>query len=133
MEMELWYTEKQTPALGLSLKIKETLMCCRTQFQELAVLDTEQCGRMLVLDGMVQTTVADEFIYHEMITHVPLRTHPSPRTVLVIGGGDGGAVREICRYPQVEKIVLVEIDPRPLRGGSGGWPARGSRLSASRR
>ncbi len=110
MEMELWFTEKQTPALGLSLKVKETLLRRRTEFQEIAVLDTVQCGRMLVLDGMVQTTIADEYIYHEMIAHVPLRTHPDPRSVLVIGGGDGGVVREICRYPQVEKIKLVEID-----------------------
>jgi spermidine synthase len=110
METELWFTEKQTPALGLSLKVKETLLHCRTEFQEIAVLDTLQCGRMLVLDGMVQTTVADEYVYHEMIAHVPLRTHPAPRSVLVIGGGDGGVVREISSYPQVEKIVLVEID-----------------------
>ncbi|MEW5919495.1 MAG: polyamine aminopropyltransferase [Bacillota bacterium] len=108
--MELWYTEKQTPALGLSLKVKETLLHRRTAYQEIAVLDTLQCGRMLVLDGMVQTSVADEFFYHEMITHVPLRTHPAPCSVLVIGGGDGGVVREISRYPQVEKITLVEID-----------------------
>lgn len=110
METELWYTEKQTPALGLSLKVKETLLHRRTEYQEIMVLDTLQCGRMLVLDGMVQTTMADEFIYHEMIAHVPLRTHPAPRSVLVIGGGDGGVVREACRYPQVEKITLVEID-----------------------
>lgn len=110
METELWYTEKQTPALGLSLKIKETLLHRRTEYQEIMVLDTLQCGRMLVLDGMVQTTVADEFIYHEMIAHVPLRTHAAPRSVLVIGGGDGGVVREVSRYPQVEQIKLVEID-----------------------
>lgn len=110
MQTELWFTEKQTPALGLSLKVKETLLHCRTQFQEISVLDTLQCGRMLVLDGMVMTTVADEFVYHEMIAHVPLRTHPAPRSVLIIGGGDGGVVREVSRYPQVEKIVLVEID-----------------------
>ncbi len=110
MEMELWYTEKQTPALGLSLKVKETLYYKRSAFQEIAVLDTVQCGRMLVLDGMVQTTVNDEFFYHEMIAHVPMRTHAAPRSVLVIGGGDGGVVREISRYPGVEKITLVEID-----------------------
>lgn len=110
MEMELWFTEKQTTALGLSLKVKETLHYQRSEFQEIAVLDTLQCGRMLVLDGMVQTTVADEFFYHEMISHVPLRTHPAPRSILVIGGGDGGVVREISRYPGVEKITLVEID-----------------------
>lgn len=108
--MELWYTEKQTPNMGFSCKIKETLYRARTEYQEIAILDTFQFGRMLVLDGMVQTTVADEFVYHEMIVHIPLRTHPHPRAVLVIGGGDGGAVREISKYPQVEKITLAEID-----------------------
>lgn len=108
--MELWYTEKQTPALGFSCKIKETLYRAQSDYQEIAVLDTFQFGRMLVLDGMVQTTVADEYIYHEMIAHIPLRTHPQPRSVLVIGGGDGGVVREISKYPQVERITLAEID-----------------------
>lgn len=108
--MELWYTEKQTPNVGFSCKIKETLYRSKTQFQEIAVLDTLQFGRMLVLDGMVQTTLVDEFIYHEMITHVPMRTHPCPIHVLIIGGGDGGAVREIAKYPEVSKITLVEID-----------------------
>ena len=110
MQMELWYTEKQTPHLGLSCKIKETLYVTKTQYQELAVVDTLQFGRMLILDGMVQTTVADEFVYHEMIAHVPLATHPCPVDVLVIGGGDGGAVREIVKHPSVKKVILVEID-----------------------
>ena len=132
MVMELWYTEKQTPALGLSLEVKETLLRYRTEFQEIAVLDTVQCGRMLVLDGMVQTTVADEFIYHEMIAHVPLRTHPAPRSVLVIGGGDGGVVREICRYPQVEQIKLVEIDAGVVDASRRYLPEISSALDDSR-
>ncbi|MGI5876165.1 MAG: polyamine aminopropyltransferase [Dethiobacteria bacterium] len=112
--MELWYTEKQTPNIGFSCKVKETLYRIKTQFQELAVLDTLQFGRMLVLDGMVQTTLADEFIYHEMITHVPMRTHPNPAKVLIIGGGDGGAVREAAKYPDVSSITLVEIDEQVI-------------------
>ncbi len=110
MEMELWYTEKQTPHAGLTCTVKETLLRCRTEYQELAVLDTFQFGRMLVLDGMVQTTIADEYVYHEMIVHPPMFTHPRPENVVVIGGGDGGTVREICKYPSVRKVVLVEID-----------------------
>ncbi|HHU76829.1 MAG TPA: polyamine aminopropyltransferase [Firmicutes bacterium] len=108
--MELWYTEKQTPNAGLTCTVKKTLLRCQTKYQELAVVDTFQFGRMLVLDGMVQTTAMDEFVYHEMIVHVPMFTHPSPRNVVVIGGGDGGTVREICKYPSVERVVLVEID-----------------------
>jgi len=108
--MELWYTEKQTPNMGITCKIKRTLAVEKTDYQHLAVLDTEQFGTMLVLDGAVQTTVEDEFIYHEMITHIPLFTHNNPRKVLVIGGGDGGAIREILKHESVEKAYLVEID-----------------------
>jgi spermidine synthase len=108
--MELWYTEEQTPAIRFSCKVKETLHTAKTPFQELAVIETEPFGRMLVLDGMVQTCIGDEFVYHEMIAHVPLFTHSQPKHVLVIGGGDGGAIREILKHPQVEKAVLVEID-----------------------
>ncbi len=108
--MELWYTEVQTPSVRFSCKVKETLYQVRTPYQELAVIETEPFGRMLVLDGMVQTSIGDEFVYHEMIAHVPLFIHPQPKTVLVIGGGDGGAIREIVKHPEVEKAVLVEID-----------------------
>jgi len=108
--MELWYTENQTPQIRLSCKIKETLYTASTPFQHLAIIDTEAFGRMLVLDGMVQTCIADEFVYHEMISHVALFTHPQPKNVLVIGGGDGGAIREIVKHPEVERAVLVEID-----------------------
>ncbi|GAV23587.1 polyamine aminopropyltransferase [Carboxydothermus pertinax] len=112
--MELWYTEKQTPNVGITCKISRTLHTETTPFQELAVIDTLQFGRMLVLDGMVQTTVVDEFVYHEMITHVALNTHPNPEKVMVIGGGDGGAIREIVKNPRVKKAVLVEIDERVI-------------------
>lgn len=108
----IWFTELQTPAMALSLRLKETLHYEKTPYQELAVIDTEAYGRMLLLDNIIMTSVGDEFFYHEMITHVPLNTHPNPRTVLVIGGGDGGAIREIVKYPSVEKAVLVEIDAR---------------------
>ena len=130
--MELWYTEKQTPNLSLSCKVKETLYFARTDYQEMAVLDTIQFGRMLVLDGMVQTTVADEFVYHEMISHVPLATHPNPRNVLVIGGGDGGAVREVVKYPQVDKVTLVEIDSQVIEASKRFLPEISSGLNDAR-
>src|SRR5690625_3349175 len=110
--MELWFTEKQTPAVGLTCKIERTLVEERTPFQHLAILETEQFGRMLVLDGMVQTTELDEFVYHEMLAHVALSTHPRPERVAIIGGGDGGTVREVLRHPSVKEAVLVEIDGR---------------------
>lgn len=108
--MELWYTELQTPNLGLACRIKETLFTGRSHFQEVAVVDSLEFGRMLVLDGVFQTSVADEYVYHEMIAHVPLFSHPNPRNVLVIGGGDGGTVREVLRHPLVEMAEMVEID-----------------------
>lgn len=108
--MELWYTEDQTPSIRLSCRIKETLYAVQTPYQHLAILDTEPFGRMLVLDGMVMTCIADEYVYHEMISHIALFTHPEPKDVLVIGGGDGGAIREIVKHPEVRRAVLVEID-----------------------
>jgi spermidine synthase len=110
--MELWYTEKQTPNLGFSCKINRTLHTEQTQYQDLAVIDTIQWGKMLVLDGMVMTTEVDEFIYHEMISHVALNTHLRPERVLVVGGGDGGVIREILKHRTVEQAVLAEIDNR---------------------
>lgn len=76
------------------------------------MIHTEEFGNMLVLDGMVMTTEKDEFVYHEMIVHVPLFTHPNPKKVLVVGGGDGGTIREVLKHPSVEKVVQVEIDER---------------------
>ena len=76
--MELWFTELQTPAVGITCKTSRTLIEEHTGYQHLAIIETEQFGRMLVLDGMVQTTERDEFVYHEMLVHVALNTHPNP-------------------------------------------------------
>ncbi|MDU4696540.1 MAG: polyamine aminopropyltransferase [Paenibacillus sp.] len=112
--MELWFTEKQTPVFGITAKIRETLVTEQTEFQDLAMLDTEEFGRMLVLDGMVMTTIKDEFVYHEMVAHPALFTHPNPKRVLVVGGGDGGVIREVIKHPAVEQAVLVEIDGKVI-------------------
>ena len=108
--MELWCSEQQTQNLKLSARIRTTLFSGKSEFQEVMVLDSFEFGRMLVLDGVFQTSIFDEFIYHEMIAHVPLNIHPNPRKVLVIGGGDGGCVREVVRHPGVESVEMVEID-----------------------
>lgn len=112
--MELWFTEIHTPNFTLGLRVRETLHREKTPYQELAVLDTFEFGRMLVLDGIIQTTEKDEFVYHEMLVHIPLFTHPRPRRVMVVGGGDGGTVREVLRHPTVEEVELVEIDERVI-------------------
>jgi len=108
--MDMWLKEGQIKDAAMTYKIKETLVTKSSKYQELAILDTYAFGRMLVLDGIVQTTIADEFVYHEMITHIPLFTHKNPKKVLVVGGGDGGVIREILKHPSVEKAILCEID-----------------------
>ncbi|OEH85390.1 spermidine synthase [Desulfuribacillus stibiiarsenatis] len=111
---EFWYTEKQTPNIGITLKISDIIHSEESEFQKVDVIETNQFGTMLVLDGMVMTTDKDEFVYHEMISHVAMNTHPNPKKVLVVGGGDGGAIREIIKYPSVVKAVLAEIDGRVI-------------------
>ena len=113
-ETDLWFEEKlsKTTKSTLRIKIKNMLWSEKSDFQNIAVFETERLGRMLVLDGIIMLTEFDEFAYHEMIAHVPLLTHPDPKSVLVIGGGDGGTVREIVKHPGVEHVHLCEIDRR---------------------
>ena len=108
--MEMWLKEMQLKDVAMTYKVKETLVTRKTEFQDLAIVDTESLGRMLVLDGIVQTTIKDEFVYHEMISHIPLFTHLNPKKVLVVGGGDGGVIREVLKHNSVTKVVLCEID-----------------------
>jgi spermidine synthase len=114
LPMELWFTEKQTEHFGITARIKRTLHTEQTPFQKLDMVETEQFGNMLILDGMVMTTQKDEFVYHEMVAHVPLFTHPNPENVLVVGGGDGGVIREVLKHPSVKKATLVEIDGKVI-------------------
>ena len=108
--MDLWYTEKHTDAAGITLRIRKSLFSGESEFQKLDIVETDEYGRMMLLDGLVMVTERDEFVYHDMITHPALFTHPNPKKVLVIGGGDGGTIREIVRHPEVELAVLCEID-----------------------
>jgi spermidine synthase len=111
---ELWYTEKQTDNYGITMKVKRTLHTEQTEFQYLEMVETEEWGNMLFLDGMVMTSQRDEFVYHEMVAHVPLFTHPNPENVLVVGGGDGGVIREVLKHPSVKKATLAEIDGKVI-------------------
>ena len=108
--MDLWFSEKHTENVKLSIKVDKQLCSRRSDFQRIDVFDSPEFGRFLVLDGYMMLTEKDEFIYHEMITHVPMAVHPRVRDVLVIGGGDGGACRELIRYDDIERIDLVDID-----------------------
>ncbi|MDI6602313.1 MAG: polyamine aminopropyltransferase [Thermoanaerobacteraceae bacterium] len=113
--MNIWFTENQSDSLRLSLKVKNILYSSKTPYQNLMIVETEQYGKALILDNIIQTTEYDEFFYHEMITHVPLFTHPDPKKILIIGGGDGGAVREILKHDTVEKVTLVDIDEEVIK------------------
>ena len=107
---ELWYTEVDKNGFGKSFKVVQTLYKGQSEFQSIDILETSGFGRLLLLDGLVMTTEKDEFVYHEMISHIPLLAHPNPKQVLVIGGGDGGTIREVLKHPSVERAVLCEID-----------------------
>eukprot|EP00658_Telonema_sp_P-2_P030949 TRINITY_DN23274_c0_g2_i4.p1 TRINITY_DN23274_c0_g2~~TRINITY_DN23274_c0_g2_i4.p1 ORF type:complete len:279 (-),score=57.18 TRINITY_DN23274_c0_g2_i4:185-1021(-) len=98
------------PGQALSLEVDEVLHEERTEFQDLLVFRSKAYGNVLVLDGAIQATERDEFAYQEMIAHLPLCAHPCPEKVLVIGGGDGGVLREIAKHPCVQEIVICELD-----------------------
>jgi spermidine synthase len=108
--MELWYTEHHTDFVKFSLKVKEQLVSRQSDFQHIAILETTEFGRILTLDGCLMVTEKDEFIYHDMIVHVPMATNQNIKKVLVIGAGDGGTIRELTRYQNIELIDMVEID-----------------------
>jgi spermidine synthase len=108
--MNLWYTENHSPNVRFSLEVEEHLYTGKSDFQQIDILQTAEFGRVLTLDGLVMCTEKDEFIYHEMITHVALATNPAIKKVLVIGAGDGGTIRELTAYPTIEQIDMVEID-----------------------
>lgn len=105
----IWFTEYWTDNVGITFRVKDVKKF-KSKFQEIALLDTLEFGKMLVLDGLVQTTEKDEFIYHEMISHPAMFLHPNPEKVLVIGGGDGGTVREVLKHKSVKEVHLCEID-----------------------
>jgi spermidine synthase len=109
---ELWFEERFQGMVRIGFRVKQELHQEKSPFQHLAVYDTYKHGRLLANDGVVMLSEIDEFIYHEMIVHVPMQTLPSAKNAVVIGGGDGGTVRELVKYPELEKITLVEIDER---------------------
>lgn len=104
------YQETLYEGYGQRFSIDKMLHEVRTEHQHLVIFENARMGRVMALDGVIQTTEADEFIYHEMLTHVPILAHGLARRVLIIGGGDGGMLREVCKHRSVEHITMVEID-----------------------
>ncbi len=109
--MDLWFSEHHTPNVKLSIRVDRQLYAGQSEFQRIDVFESPEFGRFLTLDGYMMLTEKDEFIYHEMIVHVPMAVHPNIKKVLVIGAGDGGVIRELTRYNHVDHIDMVEIDP----------------------
>lgn len=109
---DLWYSEYHTPDVRFSIKVNNQLHGEQSDYQKIAVYDSPEFGHFLTLDGVMMLTERDEFIYHEMITHVPMAVNPDIKTVLVIGAGDGGVARELSKYNTIENIDIVEIDER---------------------
>ncbi len=126
--MELWYKEYHTPGVAFCLKVKETLFSGRSSYQDIQVIDTWEFGRILLLDGLVMISQRDEFIYHEMMAHPAMCLHPTANRCLVIGGGDGGTVREITRHDRLSSVTLCEIDSQVIEISKRFFPEVASAL-----
>ncbi|ASC05907.1 spermidine synthase [Acetobacter pasteurianus] len=107
---ETWIEETLYDNWGQRFRVVKELARTRSPFQDIVVFESDSHGRVLMLDGVVQITEKDEFVYQEMLTHVPLFTHANPKNVLIIGAGDGGVLRRVLEHPGIEKAVMVEID-----------------------
>lgn len=108
--MEMWFSEKHTNNVQLSIRIEKQLYSEMSEFQRIDVFQSPQFGKFITLDGDIIFSEADEFIYNEMVTHVPMSVHPNVKKILIIGGGDGGVAREFSYYPEIEEIDVVEQD-----------------------
>ncbi|MBW2059318.1 MAG: polyamine aminopropyltransferase [Deltaproteobacteria bacterium] len=113
MKEEEWFQEKVRDQVGQMVRVRRRILSEETPFQRIEVFDTDQFGRVMALDGAINLAEKDEFIYHEMLAHVPMCVHPRVESLLVVGGGDGGVVREVLKHP-VGRVDLVEIDQRVI-------------------
>lgn len=130
--MDKWFTEQHSDTIRFSIQVSKTLYTTQTKFQKLEVFENPELGRFFTLDDYVMITEKDEFIYHDMIVHVPMAVHPAVKKVLVIGAGDGGTVRELCRYPSIKHIDMVEIDEEVVTVCKEYFPKSTSGLSDPR-
>ena len=130
--MEMWYTEEQTNNVRFSIRCDKQKYSAQSDFQRIEIFSTPEFGDILVLDDRIMLTQKDEFIYHEMISHVPMAVNPDIKNVLVIGAGDGGTVRELTKYKSIEKIDMVEIDRMVVDACKEFLPTVASKLSDPR-
>ncbi|MCD8118478.1 MAG: polyamine aminopropyltransferase [Lachnospiraceae bacterium] len=108
--MDMWFSEIHTPNIKLSVRVDRQLYSARSEYQRIDIFESKELGKFLTLDGKIIFSDADEFIYNEMVSHVPMAVHPNVKKVLIIGGGDGGVAREYSYYPEIEEIDVVEPD-----------------------
>lgn len=120
--MPYWFTERHTPTRGLTFQVEKNLYQEKSPYQILDIVETQDFGLMMLLDGIIMVTEKDEFVYHEMLAHPALFTHPNPQKVLIIGGGDGGTLKQVLLHPSVEKAVLVEIDEMVVNASKRFFP-----------
>lgn len=130
--MELWYTEQHSDCSRFSIKFDRQLVNMKSRYQRIDILESKEFGRILTLDGCLMVTEKDEFIYHDMITHIPMATNPNIKKVLVIGAGDGGTIRELVRYKTIEHIDMVEIDEEVVKACKQYLPTLSCGLSDER-
>ena len=110
--MSIWFTEELHPYYRKGIRIKRILADEKTKYQQIQVVETEFFGNVLILDGIIQLTERDNMGYHEMIVHVPMLAVGQPKRVLIVGGGDGGSLQQVLRYPSLEEAVVCELDQR---------------------
>ena len=130
--MNLWFSEYHAPDVRHSLRVTRHLYSSKSDYQQIDIFDTPEFGKVLALDGDVMLTERDEFIYNEMITHIPMSVHPNVQDILVIGAGDGGVVKELTRYESVKRIDLVEMDPQVIEACRTYLPENACKLDDTR-
>lgn len=123
--MSLSYNEYYNKRTGLTIGVDQVLFSEKTRYQKVEIYKTDTWGNLLAIDGMVMLSEKDEFVYHEMLTHVGMFSHPGPQRILVIGGGDGGTAREVLRHETVKRVDLVEIDEAVVRASKKYLPEVG--------
>ncbi len=123
--MSIWFTEELHPYYRKGIRVRRVLAEEQTEYQHLQVVETEFFGNALILDGIIQLTERDNMGYHEMITHVPMLAVKNPRRVLIVGGGDGGSLQQVLRYPSVEEAVVCELDQKVVDYSRQFFPAFG--------
>lgn len=123
--MPLTYNEYYNEQTGLTIGLKKLLFSEQSEYQLVEVYETDTWGNLMTIDGMVMLSERDEFVYHEMLAHVPMFTHPNPKRVLIIGGGDGGTAREVLKHNSVVHVDMVEIDKTVVDASKNHFPGVG--------